>query len=249
MLVLSDISKSYDDVNVLNSISLTFETGRTSVLIGPSGCGKSTLLRLVTGLVQADSGYISLDGEVVNQDRIMALRQQMGYVIQDGGLFPHLTARENICLYARYRGWAQGDIESRLTKLAGLFRFASPLLDRYPAEISGGQKQRVSIMRAMMPDPGLLLLDEPLAALDPMIRYELQEELRNIFRELGKTVLLVTHDMGEAGYLGDHIVLLREGDVAQQGTMHALLNSPANEFVEKFIQAQRQPWQYLEGFK
>ena len=246
MLELVNLSKSYADQPVLDGVSLCIDSHRTSVLIGPSGCGKSTILRLITGLIPADTGRILLDGQEINAASISVMRRQMGYVIQDGGLFPHLSALDNICLFPRYAGWEQSRIQTRMAELQDLFRFSHTLLNRYPAELSGGQKQRVSLMRAMMPDPGLLLLDEPLVSLDPMIRYELQEDLRSIFQQLDKTVLLVTHDMGEAGYLGDHIILFQDGGVAQQGTMQDLLHHPASGFVEKFIRAQRQPWQHLQ---
>jgi osmoprotectant transport system ATP-binding protein len=163
----------------------------------------------------------------------------MGYVIQDGGLFPHLTARHNITLMARYLRVDGADIDSRLEELRRLTDFPADALDRFPSQLSGGQKQRVALMRALMLDPDVLLLDEPLGSLDPMIRHELQGELRGIFRALGKTVVLVTHDIGEAGHFGDAIILLREGVIVQQGTLHDLVSAPADGFVERFISAQR----------
>jgi osmoprotectant transport system ATP-binding protein len=163
----------------------------------------------------------------------------MGYVVQDGGLFPHLTASGNVALMARWLGWDRDRIAARLAELVGLTDFPADGLSRYPAELSGGQRQRVGLMRALMLDPDVLLLDEPLGALDPMIRYELQTDLRDIFRTLGKTVVMVTHDIGEAGYFGDSVVLLRDGAVVQQGSLRDLLDRPADPFVERFITAQR----------
>jgi osmoprotectant transport system ATP-binding protein len=170
----------------------------------------------------------------------------MGYVVQDGGLFPHLTAGSNVTLMARYLGWSEERITSRLEELTVLTQLPRDGLDRYPAELSGGQRQRVSLMRALMLDPELLLLDEPMGALDPMIRSELQAELRAIFRRLGKTVVFVSHDLGEAAYLGDHLVLLRAGRVVQQGTFADLTDRPVEPFVTAFVNAQRGPLAQLE---
>ena len=168
----------------------------------------------------------------------------MGYVIQDGGLFPHLTARGNVTLMARYIGWSEEKVAARIHELSELTQFPEDGLDRYPAQLSGGQRQRVSLMRALMLDPEVLLLDEPLGALDPMIRAELQRDLAEIFRSLGKTVVLVTHDLPEAGFFGDRVVLLREGTIVQSGAFPDLVSRPASPFVEAFVQAQeplRQP--------
>jgi osmoprotectant transport system ATP-binding protein len=171
----------------------------------------------------------------------MLLRRSMGYVIQDGGLFPHLTARDNTALLARYLGWDRDRVNSRIDELADLTRFPPDALDRYPTELSGGQRQRVGIMRALMLDPSVLLLDEPMGALDPLVRYELQEDLRGIFRRLTKTVVLVTHDLSEAGFFGDVVILLGEGRIVQQGTLDDLVHHPADPFVTRFVNAQRLP--------
>jgi osmoprotectant transport system ATP-binding protein len=160
-------------------------------------------------------------------------------VIQDGGLFPHLTARENLSLPAQVAGWPMDRTAARIEELAALTLFPSDGLDRYPVQLSGGQRQRVGLMRALMLDPDVLLLDEPLGALDPLIRADLQKDLRVIFRELEKTVVLVTHDLAEAAYLADDIVLLNEGRVVQYGTFDDLKTRPGNPFVTRFVQAQR----------
>jgi osmoprotectant transport system ATP-binding protein len=239
MLQLVGVSKTYGGVCALQPVDLTVPAGRTTVLIGPSGCGKSTLLRLMVGLVQPDAGQVFFDGAPLTPANAPALRRRIGFVVQDGGLFPHLTARGNIALMARHLGWKRDRIDARLAELVELTRFPKDRLDQYPAQLSGGQKQRVSLMRALMLDPRLILLDEPLGALDPLIRSELQQDLREIFRSLHKTVVLVTHDLGEAGYLGDNLVLLRGGRVVQQDSFAALLEKPADEFVTRFINAQR----------
>jgi osmoprotectant transport system ATP-binding protein len=239
MFNLSDISKSFGRLRAVAPTDLHIPARRTTVLIGPSGCGKSTLLRLMNGLIAPDTGRITFDGEDVTAATAPSLRRRMGYVIQQGGLFPHLTTRQNITLMARHTGWTAADIETRLQSLTDLTRFPQDALARYPAELSGGQRQRVSLMRALMLDPDALLLDEPLGALDPMVRYELQTELAEIFRTLGKTVVLVTHDLFEAAHFSKDIVLLRDGAVEQRTSMQMLLAEPASPFVEKFVGAQR----------
>jgi osmoprotectant transport system ATP-binding protein len=241
MLNLSHIAVSFDGRRALDGINLRLETGRTTVLIGPSGCGKSTLLRIVVGLLVPDQGFIEFEGRKLDRDSIFKSRRRMGYVIQDGGLFPHLTGRGNVTIAAESLGQNREAITKRIEELRRLVRLPVDALDRYPVQLSGGQRQRVSLMRALMLDPILLLLDEPLAALDPMIRADLQEDLRSIFRSLGKTVLMVTHDMGEAVFFGDRIVLMREGRIVQSGEPEDLLQRPVDSFVSRFIQAQRNP--------
>lgn len=239
MFVLTGAAKSFAGKPALAPIDLAIAAGRTTALIGPSGCGKSTLLRLLIGLVEPDAGAVRFDGERVDRASAPRLRRRMGYVIQDGGLFPHLTARANAALMARHLGWTRDAIAERIAALAALTRLPRDILDRFPAEISGGQRQRVSLMRALMLDPEVLLLDEPLGALDPIVRYELQTDLRDIFRTLRKTVVLVTHDIGEAGYFADTLVLLRDGRIVQEGTLADLVHRPVEPFVERFVTAQR----------
>ncbi len=239
MFVLKNVSKSYGDTVAVAPLDLEFEPGRTTVVIGPSGCGKSTLVRLLNGLIAPTTGEVLFEGEAVTKDSAPRLRQRMGYVIQDGGLFPHLTARGNAALMARHIGWDAARVETRLEALCGLTHFPVEGLARYPAELSGGQQQRVALMRALMLEPDVLLLDEPLGALDPMIRYDLQTELRDIFGELGATVVIVTHDMGEAAYFAHTVILLREGQVVQSGAPDELVHHPADPYVERFVTAQR----------
>ncbi|MEM8609504.1 MAG: ATP-binding cassette domain-containing protein [Myxococcota bacterium] len=235
------VTKAFGAHVAIRAIDLSIPSSRTTVLIGPSGCGKSTLLRMVAGLIEPDEGRVRIDGRSLAPAILPAVRDRLGYVIQEGGLFPHLTARENVSLVARLRGWSDTAMRVRLTELLDLAQLPTTALDRYPLELSGGQRQRVSLMRALMRDPEILLLDEPLGALDPMIRSELQHELRRIFRQLHKTVLLVTHDLAEAGYFGEDIVLMREGQIAQRGTLESLVDDPADGFVRAFVNAQRQP--------
>jgi osmoprotectant transport system ATP-binding protein len=239
LVQLIGVSKSFADAPAVHAIDLSVERGKTTVLIGPSGCGKSTLLRLIIGLLQPDSGEIEFDGSALSAGKIDIVRQRVGYVIQEGGLFPHLTARGNILLMARHLARNQSEILSRLADLCALTRFPEDLLGRYPLELSGGQRQRVSLMRALMLSPELLLLDEPLGALDPLVRAALQKDLKEIFARLKQTALLVTHDLAEAAYLGDEIVLMHQGRIVQQGSIVDLRERPASEFVTEFINAQR----------
>ncbi|HTP52384.1 MAG TPA: ATP-binding cassette domain-containing protein [Anaeromyxobacteraceae bacterium] len=233
------VVKRFGPSAALGPLTLSVRERSTLALIGPSGSGKSTLLRLVMGLVEPDEGVISVRGRVVRRSDA-ALRRKMGYVLQGGGLFPHLRAAENVTLVARTLRLPAERIALRLSELASLCRLAEAVLGRYPAELSGGQRQRVSLMRALMLDPEVLLLDEPLGALDPVTRSELQVDLRRIFDELGKTVLLVTHDLGEAAFFAHRVALLLDGRVVQEGTLAELESAPSSPFVSRFVQAHRE---------
>ena len=238
LIRLENVAKSYGGKPVLAPLSLDFSAGAVTVLIGESGCGKSTLLRLILGLLRPDGGRVLFDGRALDAGNVDALRHRVGYVIQDGGLFPHLSAERNVTLLARFLRRAPGAIDARVAELAGLVRIDRQALERYPRDLSGGQRQRVGLMRALMLDPPALLLDEPLGALDPITRAELQAELKAIFDRLGKTVVLVTHDMNEAAHFADRIVLLRGGRIVQQGTLADLLQRPAEPYVRDFIRSQ-----------
>lgn len=239
LVQLSRISKTFGDAPAVHEVDLSIERGKSTVLIGPSGCGKSTLLRLIIGLIEPDTGELRFNGEKLRSDNIDVVRRNIGYVIQEGGLFPHLTARGNVLLMARHLGRDENEMQRRLAELCALTRFPENLLDRYPLELSGGQRQRVSLMRALVLSPELLLLDEPLGALDPLVRAALQKDLKEIFSRLQQTTLLVTHDLAEAAYLGDQIVLMNEGRIVQRGSIVDLREQPANNFVSEFINAQR----------
>ncbi len=241
MIRLHDISKTFGKTKALHITNLNIQPQSTTVIIGPSGCGKSTLLRLIIGLIKPDNGNIYVGGEMVSPQNLNSIRHKMGYVIQDGGLFPHMNAWENISLLGTYLGYEKAEIEGRINELCELTKYPVDALDRYPPQISGGQRQRVSLMRALMLDPVLLLLDEPLGSLDPLIRFELQNDLKEIFKKLGKTVIMVTHDIGEAGFFGHKIVLLRGGIIIQEGSIGDLMNNPSEAFVTEFIKAQRSP--------
>lgn len=239
MIDLQNVSKRYGAMTALHPTNLHIEAHQTTALIGPSGCGKSTILRLIIGLLAPTTGSVVFEGNPVTPGNATGLRRRMGYVIQDGGLFAHLSARNNVTLMARHLHRSAEDTERRLGELCELTRFPIDGLERYPVELSGGQRQRVSLMRALMLEPDVLLLDEPLGALDPMVRAGLQTDLKQIFGRLGQTVILVTHDMAEAGYLANRIVLLSEGRVVQQGVLADLQERPAAPFVRDFLNAQR----------
>jgi osmoprotectant transport system ATP-binding protein len=239
VLVLDGVGKRYGGAIVLHPTSLSLARGERVALIGPSGSGKSTLLRMVLGLVDADDGRVLFDGIEVGPSTARAVRRRCGYVIQDGGLFPHLTAGGNVTLVARRLGWTSARVDERLDALLALVRLERGLLARYPHQLSGGQRQRVGIMRALMLDPEVLLFDEPMAALDPMVRAELQDDLLAIVTRLAKTVLLVTHDLAEAALLCQRLALLHEGRIVQTGAAWELVERPATPFVSAFVSAQR----------
>jgi len=241
MFHLDGAAKRFAGRTALGPISVEIPAGKTTVLIGPSGCGKSTLLRLLIGLIAPDGGSVSFERVAVTDATAQSVRRKVGYVIQDGGLFPHLSARGNVALLARHLAWPRDRIDARIAELAELTRFPLDALARSPNQLSGGQRQRVGLMRALMLDPVALLLDEPLGALDPLVRAELQDDLRGIFRKLQKTVVLVTHDLGEAAFFADRIVLLKDGLIVQDGTAADLWHRPADPFVTRFVQAQRGP--------
>jgi osmoprotectant transport system ATP-binding protein len=235
------VSKRYGDTVALDDVSLEAAPGTTHVLLGASGSGKSTLLRVILGLVAADAGDVVVDGVAVTPATRRHLVGRVGYVVQEGGLYPHLTARDNVALPGEAARWPRERLAERIGELAALVGFDEGVLRRYPGELSGGQRQRVGLMRALVLDPPLLVLDEPLGALDPIVRAGLQVELREIFARLRKTVLLVTHDVREAVLLGTTITLLRGGRVVQQGTFLDLAQRPAEPFVAEFLRAQAPP--------
>ncbi|MGO1720300.1 MAG: ATP-binding cassette domain-containing protein, partial [Luteimonas sp.] len=191
MFELRAVDKRYGRTVALDAVDLRIAAGETTALIGPSGAGKSTVLRMLIGLEWPDSGEVRFDGEPLRREGLLEQRRRIGYVIQEGGLFPHLTAAGNVALLARTLGWERARIDTRMEELAQLCRLPGDALQRYPAQLSGGQRQRVGLIRALMLDPKVLLLDEPLGALDPIVRHELQAQMRELFAELGKTVVLV----------------------------------------------------------
>jgi osmoprotectant transport system ATP-binding protein len=241
MFSLEHVCKRFGAITALDDLTLEFATGTVTAVIGSSGSGKSTLLQLLLGLEAPDEGVVRVNGEPVSVANRLALRRRIGYVIQEGGLFPHLSASDNLALLPRHLGWSRARIEARALELAALVQLPDAALARFPAELSGGQRQRVAVMRALMTDPPALLLDEPLGALDPLVRFELQERLRELFRLLGKTVVLVTHDLPEAAFIAPRLVLLRSGRLVQDAAVVELYERPADEFVRRFVAAYRPP--------
>jgi osmoprotectant transport system ATP-binding protein len=240
MLTFDSVTLRHGEGFVLDRLTFALEPGRATALVGPSGCGKSTVLRLAAALLLPEAGRIAIGAQAVTPRNATELRQRLGYVLQEGGLFPHMTAAQNVTLMARYLGWSTERIAARVGELLELIHLTHDHLARYPSRLSGGERQRVSLARALMLDPALLLLDEPLGALDPIVRHDLQRELRQLFRQLRKTVLFVTHDVAEAGYLADDLILMRDGGIVQRGTLRELVEAPAGEFVTNFVAAQRQ---------
>ncbi len=239
-LALERVTKKFAGRPVILETSLALENGERLALIGPSGSGKSTLLRMILGLVVPDGGTVRVGDVAVTPSTARDVRRRVGYVIQDGGLFPHLSARDNVTLVARLGGdLAPARLKERVAELADIVRLDDARLDRHPRQLSGGERQRVGLMRALVLDPTLLLLDEPLGALDPIVRASLQADLKNVFEKLGKSVLVVTHDMAEAAYLAGTIAVMRDGAVLQRGTLKELVETPAHPFVAEFLGAQR----------
>lgn len=242
MIEFHQVSKSFDGKPVLKNIELNLAAGQTHVLLGSSGCGKSTLLRLLMGLIWPDSGEIRLSGVLLSRANQRDWVQKIGYVIQDGGLFPHMTGEDNVTLPAIILG--NSGIQNRFQELSSLVGLDPQVLRRFPRELSGGQRQRVGLMRALILNPAILLLDEPLGALDPIVRSTLRTELKAIFTQLKKTVVIVTHDLNEAAFFGHSVTLLRDGQIEQHGEFKTLAFQPASPFVTEFIRAQK-PSQWL----
>ena len=237
-IVFDRVSKRYPgrEEHALHGLSLAIPAGTFCVLVGPSGGGKTTALRLVNRLIDFDEGDIRIDGRSVRDLPPVELRRGIGYVIQQVGLFPHMTVGDNVATVPRLLGWQKARVRTRVAELLELVGLDPGDAGRYPAQLSGGQRQRVGLARALAADPPLLLMDEPFGALDPITRARLQQELRRLHREVAKTVVFVTHDVDEAITMGDRIAILREGGtLAQYDTPDAILAHPADAFVEEFI--------------
>ncbi len=230
------VVKRYGDGEpVVRDVTLSLPRNLTTALVGESGSGKSTLLQIVNGLVVPDEGTVSVDGQPIDYANLPALRRRMGYAVQGAGLFPHLTVEENVTLVARLEGWTDSDIASRYRYLLGLLELSDELSARYPHSLSGGQQQRVSLCRAMMLNPGLMLLDEPFSALDPITRATVHEEFMRLQQAESRSIVLVTHDMAEAVKLAQYLVILKDGRVVQQGDFESVRASPDDAYVAQLL--------------
>ena len=233
---IQKVCKSYETrVPVLCDVSLSIPTGAFVTIIGPSGCGKTTLLRLINGMTEFDEGSISvMNNDLVNWDKIQ-LRRKIGYVIQQGGLFPHLTVRQNIEFVLSISGTSIQIIDNRISDLANMMSFDDRQLDAFPLSLSGGQQQRVGVARALASQPEIVLMDEPFGALDNITRRKLQKELKEMHQKLGITFVMVTHDLHEAFSLGSKVVIMNEGNIEQFDTPENIGQNPANEWVKEFL--------------
>lgn len=238
MLKVESVCKAYAGRQVVDRVSLEVASGETVALLGSSGSGKSTLLRMINGLIEPDSGRVVFRGWDLEGDQSNAYRREIGYVLQEGGLFPHLTIEENLTLLALDQGWTCAARQERVLDLAHCLRLPSDCLTRYPSQLSGGQRQRASIARALFLSPPLLLMDEPLGALDPPVRRELQDEFKELFARLGCGVILVTHDLSEAVHFGHRILVLESGRVVDEGTFAELMAS-GSDFFRSMVESHR----------
>lgn len=235
MIEFSHVNKAFGEHKAVSDLNLHIREGSFSVLIGTSGSGKSTTLKMINRLVEHDSGRIRFAGEEIRSLPVLELRRRMGYAIQSIGLFPHWTVSQNIATVPQLLKWPRRKIDERVDELMALLGLEEGLRERYPHQLSGGQQQRVGVARALAADPQVLLMDEPFGALDPVTRGALQQEMTRIHRLLGRTIVLVTHDIDEALRLAEHLVLMDGGEVVQQGTPLAMLTAPANDFVQQFF--------------
>ncbi|MEC1549164.1 choline ABC transporter ATP-binding protein OpuBA [Bacillus rugosus] len=240
MLTLENVSKTYKGgKKAVNNVNLKIAKGEFICFIGPSGCGKTTTMKMINRLIEPSAGKIFIDGEDIMEQDPVELRRKIGYVIQQIGLFPHMTIQQNISLVPKLLKWPEQQRKERARELLKLVDMGPEYLDRYPHELSGGQQQRIGVLRALAAEPPLILMDEPFGALDPITRDSLQEEFKKLQKTLHKTIVFVTHDMDEAIKLADRIVILKAGEIVQVGTPDDILRNPADEFVEEFIGKER----------
>ncbi|GAB2557393.1 ABC transporter ATP-binding protein [Kribbella endophytica] len=237
MIEFEDVTKQYPDGTVaVDNLSLQIPSNEITVFVGPSGCGKTTSLRMINRTIERTSGRISIDGEDINAGDPVTLRRGIGYVIQHAGLFPHKTVVDNVATVPKLLGWDKRKTRETAMDLLERVGLDPKLAERYPAQLSGGQQQRVGVARALAADPKIMLMDEPFSAVDPIVRHQLQEELLRLQRDIGKTIVFVTHDIDEAIKLGDNVAVLRVGGkLAQFAPPSELLAKPADDFVESFI--------------
>ncbi len=234
----ASVVKSYSGQKVIRDVSLAINGMVTTAIVGESGSGKSTLLQIINGLVTPDSGSVSLFGDPLDQTNLPAIRRTMGYAVQGAGLFPHLCVEDNITIMAVRESWPAEKILQRLLYLLELLDLPLEFRSRYPHELSGGQQQRVSLCRAMMLNPPLMLLDEPFSALDPITRSSIHDEFLRMQQAESRAIVLVTHDMSEAEKLASHLVILKDGAVAQAGPIDEVRSAPASDYVSQLFLGQ-----------
>jgi osmoprotectant transport system ATP-binding protein len=244
VVTLDHVTKRYGPAGTplaVSDLSLTMPAGEIVVLVGPSGCGKTTTMKMINRLIEPTSGRITIDGEDVMALPAVELRRRIGYVIQQVGLFPHLTVAENVAVVPRLLRWPEPRIRDRVEQLLDLVRLEpASYRDRYPSALSGGERQRVGVARALAADPPLMLMDEPFGAVDPILRDRLQNEFLRLQARVRKTIVFVTHDVDEAIKMADRIAILQRGGIlAQYDTPDAILAAPASEFVARFVGADR----------
>ena len=238
MIRLDHVTKNYEgsDRHAVDSLDLEIETGTTVAMIGPSGCGKTTTMRMINRLETPTVGRVLVNGRDIAETDEKQLRRSIGYVIQQVGLFPHMTIERNIATVPRLLGWDKAKTDRRIDELLDLVSLDPAVMrKRLPHELSGGQRQRVGFARALAADPAIMLMDEPFGAIDPITRVKLQDEFRQILKKVSKTVVIVTHDLDEAIKMGDRIAIMRDGRLLQYDTPEAVLARPANDFVENFL--------------
>ena len=237
IITFTNVSKRYGDTVVLSEIELEIPNEQTTVIVGQSGSGKTTLLRMVNGLIKPDSGRLEVFGDLVPEENIENFRRKIGYAVQGAGLFPHVSVKENIVLIARLEGWSLEDIDERFEMLMRQMELPLDLSDRIPNELSGGQQQRVGLCRALMLKPKLLLLDEPFSAVDPLTRLELYEVVEKLNTNEAVSIVMVSHDLGEAKRLGDRMVVLQNGIILQNDLISNVIGNPATPYVERLVQS------------
>ena len=237
IITFTNVSKRYGDTVVLSEIELEIPNGQTTVIVGQSGSGKTTLLRMVNGLIKPDSGRLEVFGDLVPEENIENFRRKIGYAVQGAGLFPHVSVKENIVLIARLVGWSSQDLDERFEMLMRQMELPLDLSDRIPNELSGGQQQRVGLCRALMLKPKLLLLDEPFSAVDPLTRLELYEVVEKLISNEAVSIVMVSHDLGEAKRLGDRMVVLQDGIILQNDLISNVIGNPATPYVERLVQS------------
>ncbi|HFK1683142.1 ABC transporter ATP-binding protein [Bacillus sp. SRB1LM] len=244
MIQFNQVSKSYEDgTKAVDSLHLEIKKGEFFVIIGPSGCGKTTTMKMINRLIETTEGSILIDGKDIQQYNINELRWDIGYVLQQIALFPHMTIAENIAVVPEMRKWTKKEINVRVDDLLQMVGLDPDVYrDRMPDELSGGQKQRVGVVRALAANPKIVLMDEPFSALDPLSREQLQKDIVQLQKKIQKTIVFVTHDMQEALSLGDRICVMKEGKVVQLDTPEGIIHNPKNEFVEEFIGNRGRPW-------